>query len=186
MRRPEDLRRQAFLAASAALLVALAAAFGVYLLLGSQGRLGFDAVNPAGLLQGVVFLAVFLTALGWVRAALRLPGPVVLSFGLVAPPRARRVAEPVPMIDAASGLHGIANQRVVIVLEGDDPVGVSGLRRDTLTSWDDVIKVDGDVAVTDLRGKLVHEKLVVVTDGSKILGVVTQEAYLAGLWGRVR
>lgn len=186
MRRPEDLRRQAFLAASAALSLALLAAYGIYVLLGRDGKLAFEAVNPAGLLHGLVFLVVFLAGLGWVRAALRLPGPVVLSFGFVAPPRARQVAEVVPMIDTASGLHGIANQRVVIVLEGDDPVGVSGMRRDTLTSWDEVIKVDGDVAVTDLRAKLVHEKLVVVTDDRKILGVVTQEAYLAGLWGRVR
>lgn len=186
MRRPEVLRRQAFLAASAALAFAIAASYGVFVLLGGDGRIGFDAVNPAGLLHGAVFIAALMAGLSWVRAALRLPGPVLLSFGLIAPPRARRVAQEVPIIDGAHGLHGMVAHRVVIVQDSGVPIGVSGMRRDHITSWEEVVKVDGDTSVTDLRSVLAHEKLVVVTDGEKILGVVTQEAYLAGLWGRVR
>jgi hypothetical protein len=186
MRRPEVLRRQSFMAASAALAFAIASSYGVFVLLGGGGRIGFDAINPAGLLHGLVFLIALMAGLSWVRVALRLPGPVLLSFGLVAPPRARQVAQEVPIIDGAHGLHGMAAQRIVILQEAGVPIGVSGMRRDHITSWEEVVKVDGDTSVTDLRALLAHEKLVVVTDGQTIIGVVTQEAYLAGLWGRVR
>jgi hypothetical protein len=64
------------------------------------------------------------------------------------------------------------------------PIGMSGVRRERITSWDEIVKVPGEVAVTDLRSLLAHEQLVVVMDGDEVVGVVTQEAYLAGLWGR--
>jgi len=66
------------------------------------------------------------------------------------------------------------------------PVGVAGVRRERITSWEDLVKVDDKVAVTDLRSVLAHEPLVVVVEGDDVVGVITQEAYLAGLWGRVR
>ena len=75
---------------------------------------------------------------------------------------------------------------MVIVQEDGVPVGVSGVRRERITSWDEIVKVPGDVSVTDLRSLLAHEPLVVVMEGDAVAGVVTQEAYLAGLWGRVR
>ena len=120
------------------------------------------------------------------RSALRLPSPTLLSFGLVAPPTARRVAERVPLVDSAAVLQTLADHRVVIVMEGGVPIGASGVRRERITSWDELVKVPGDVAVTDLRRPLSHEQLVVVVDGEKVVGVVTQEAFLAGLWGPVR
>jgi len=40
--------------------------------------------------------------------------------------------------------------------------------------------------VTELRSLLAHEQLVVVVDGQEVKGVVTQEMYLAGLWGSIR
>lgn len=191
MRRPIELRRQAFLAGSAAVGFALLAAFAAFTLLGRQGRLGFGDFNPAGVLEGLVFLVALMAALVWVRAALRLPAPVLLSFGLVAPPTARRVAAKVPVVDVATAQHTLADHRVVIVQEEGVPVGMSGVRRERITSWDDIVKVPGDVSVTDLRVPLSRHQLVVVVDGDdvvgeRVLGVVTQEAYLAGLWGRVR
>lgn len=186
MRRPEEIRRQAFLAASASLAFALIASFAVFVLLGRVGRLGFTGFNLAGVLEGLAFLVAFMAALIWSRAALRLPGPVLLSFGLVAPPRARRAATRVPVVDAATSLHTLADHRVVIVQGDGVPIGMTGVRRERMTSWDDIAKVPGDVSVTDLRSLLAREPLVVVMEGDEVLGVVTQEAYLAGLWGRVR
>jgi len=186
MRRPEQLRRHAALAAAASVAFALVVAYLVYLGLGRAGRLGFDGFNLAGLLQGLAFLVALMMALTWVRTALRLPGPVLLSFGLIAPPRARRAAARVPVVDSATALHTLADHRVVIVQEEGVPIGMSGVRRERITSWDEIVKVPGEVAVTDLRSLLAHEQLVVVMDGDEVVGVVTQEAYLAGLWGPVR
>lgn len=186
MRRPDQLRRHAALAASASVAFALFVAFLAFLALGREGRLGFTSFNAAGLVEGVVFLAAFVTALGWVRSALRLPSPTLLSFGLVAPPAARKVAAQVPVVDATADLQTLGEHRLVIVQEAGVPIGASGVRRERITSWDELVKVPGDVAVTDLRRVLAHEQLVIVVDGAEVLGVVTQEAYLAGLWGPVR
>ncbi len=186
MRRPDQLRTQAFFAATAAVGFALFMSFLAFLAFGREGRLGFASFNLAGLVEGIVFLAAFVTALGWERSALRLPSPTLLSFGLLAPPTARRVAERVPLVDASGALQTLADHRVVIVQEEGVSIGVSGIRRERITSWDELVKVAGDVAVTDLRRPLSHEQLVVVVDGDEVLGVVTQEAFLAGLWGRVR
>ncbi|MFN2324227.1 MAG: hypothetical protein ABR510_14930, partial [Trueperaceae bacterium] len=84
-------------------------------------------------------------------AGLRLPAPVLLSFGLVSPPRARRVAAKVPVVDVATAQFTLADHRVVIVQEGGVPVGMSGVRRERITSWDEIVKVPGDVSVTDLH-----------------------------------
>jgi hypothetical protein len=186
MRRPEELRRQAALAASASVATALLIAFAVFLALGRQGRLGFGGINAAGLLEFVAFVVTLMVALAWVRSAMRLPSPMLLSFGLVAPPHARKVAARVPVVEAAGSLHTLADHRVVIVQEEGVPIGMSGVRRERITSWDEIVKVPGEVAVTDLRSVLAHEQLVVVMDGDEVVGVVTQEAYLAGLWGPVR
>jgi hypothetical protein len=186
MRRPEELRRQAALAASASVAIALIVAFAVFLALGREGRLGFGGVNAHGLLEFLAFLVTLMATLSWVRTTMRLPSPVLLSFGLVAPPRARKVAARVPVVEAAGSLHTLADHRVVIVQEDGVPIGMSGVRRERITSWEEVVKVPGEVAVTDLRSVLAHEQLVVVMDGEDVVGVVTQEAYLAGLWGPVR
>ena len=42
------------------------------------------------------------------------------------------------------------------------------------------------MGVTDLRSVLAHEPLVVVVSGERVLGIITQEMYLGGLWGTVR
>jgi hypothetical protein len=186
VRRPAHLRLAALLGGAASVAAALLVAWGVYMLLGREGRLGFDAVNLAGLAEGAAFLATFVTGLRYVRSAVRLPSPTLLSFGVVAPPSAASVARAVPQVDAARGLHTLVENRIVIVEEAGVPVGVAGVRRERITSWEDLVKVDGHVAVTDLRSVLAHEPLVVVVEGDDVVGVITQEAYLAGLWGRVR
>jgi hypothetical protein len=186
MRRPSHLRLAALIGASASIAAALLSAWLVHLLVGAGGRLGFGTFNAAGLLEGLVFILTFVTSLRYVRSALRLPSPTLLSFGLVAPPNAAKVAQAVPQVDAARGLHTLIENRIVIVEEEGVPVGVAGVRRERITSWEDLVKVDGGVAVTDLRRVLAHEPLVVVVDGDRVLGVVTQEMYLSGLWGSVR
>lgn len=186
MRRPSQLRIAALLGASASTAFALLGAWGVHAALGFEGRLGFGRFNAAGLAEGFVFVLLFVTALRYARSALRLPSPTLLSFGLVAPPTAARVAQEVPMVDAARGLHTLIENRIVILEEEGVPVGVTGVRRERITSWEDLVKVSGVVAVTDLRSVLAHEPLVVVTDDGDVTGVVTQEMYLAGLWGSVR
>lgn len=185
MRRPGQLRLAALVGAGASIGTALLAAYGVHVVLGGGGRLGFGSANLAGLLEGLVFIAVFSGALRYVRGVARVPSPMLLSFGIVAPPSAARVAQTVPVVDAAHGLGELTFNRIVIVEERGVPVGVTGVRRERIVPWDELVSVDGSVAVTDLRRVLAHEPLVVVTDGSRVVGVVTQEMYLAGLWGKV-
>ena len=183
MRRPGQLRLAALLGAGAAIGAALLVTFVVHQLVGGGGRLGFRDFNVVGLLEGLVFIGVFVSALRYVRSVARLPSPMLLSFGLVAPPSAARVAQTVPVVDAARGLGELTFNRIVIVEERGVPVGVAGVRRERIVPWDELVTVDGGVAVTDLRRVL--EPLVIVVEGSRIVGVVTQEMYLAGLWGKV-
>lgn len=186
MRRPSQLRLAALLGASASIGAALLITFVLHLLLGGGGRLAFQSFNVAGLLEGLVFILVFVTSLRYLRSAARLPSPILLSFGLVGPPTAARVAQKVPIVDAARGLGELTLNRIVIVEEEGVPVGVAGVRRERIVPWDELVRVEGDVAVTDLRFVLAHEPLVIVADGDEVLGVVTQEMYLAGLWGPAR
>lgn len=182
MRRPGQLRSAALWGALASLAFALAVALLAFELLGRGGRLGFGSFNAVGLVEGAAFLIAYNAALVYVRTALRLPAPTLLSFGLLAPRRAGRAAASVPMVDAGAVLHTLTENRVAIVQEQGVPVGVSGLRRDRLTSWDELVRVPETVAVTELRGVLAHEPLVVVVRGDEsVVGVITQERYLAGL-----
>lgn len=186
MRRPSQLRLAAFLAALAAAAFALLLSFVLYLLLGRRGSLAFHDFNLAGIAEGVLFVIAFTSALRYLRSALRMPSPTLLSFGLVAPPTAKQVAAEVPRVESAQNIQTLAENRIVVVEERGVPIGVTGLTRERITSWEDLVKVDGKVAVTDLRRVLAHEKLVVVLEDGKAAGVVTQEMYLGGLWGTVR
>lgn len=183
MRRPSQLRSAAVWGALASLAFALLVSFLVFLLLGRGGRLGFTSFNAAGLVEGVAFVLAYSGALVYARFALRLPSPTLLSFGLLVPPRAGSAAVRVPQVDAGSVVHTLAENRVVIVEEAGMPVGVTGLRHDTITSWEKLVKVSSAVAVTELRRVLAHEQLVVVADGDEVHGIITQERFLADLWG---
>jgi len=186
MRRPSQLRVAALLGATAAVVFALLITLLASYLFGSSGRLGFADFNLLGLVEGALFIVAYSGALIYVRSALRLPSPTLLSFGLLAPPTAGAAAGSVPLVEASHVVQTLAENRVVIVQEGGVPVGVTGLHFDRITSWEELVKVPSDVAVTDLRRVLAHEQLVVVVDGQDVRGVVTQEMYLAGLWGSVR
>lgn len=185
MRRPGQLRSAALWGALASVAFALLVAFLVFLLLGSRGRLGFASFNAAGLVEGLVFVVAYSGAIVYARSALHLPSPTLLTFGLLVPPSAGSAAGQIPQVDAASVVHTLAENRVVIVREAGVPVGVTGLRAHTITSWEELVKVPSAVAVTELRAILAHEQLVVVSDGDVVHGVITQEMYLAGLWGSV-
>lgn len=186
MRRPAQLRSAAFWGGVTSFAFGLLVAFGAFLLLGRVGRLGFGSFNAAGLAEGVVFVLAYSGALVYARSALHLPSPTLLTFGLLVPPTAGRVAGRVPQVDAGEVVHTLAENRVVIVKQGGVPVGVTGLRRDSITSWEELVKVPPSVAVTELRGVLAHEQLVVVGEDESVHGVITQEMYLAGLWGTER
>jgi hypothetical protein len=185
MRRPGQLRSAAFWGGVASFGFALLVSFLVFLLLGRAGRLGFASFNAAGLAEGIVFVLAYSGALVYARSALHLPSPTLLSFGVLVPPTAGRAAGRVPQVDAGEVVHTLAENRVVIVKQGGVPVGVTGLRRDSITSWEELVKVPSGVAVTELRSVLAHEQLVVVSEDETVHGVITQEMYLAGLWGTV-
>jgi hypothetical protein len=186
VRTPLQLRVQALAGAVAAVGFALLAAWLVYLAQGRVGRLGFGDFNLAGVVEGLVFVLAFATTLRYARSALRLPTPTLLSFGLSAPPAAAKVAGVVPVVEAANLAQTLAANRMIIVQDQGVPIGISGVRRERMLPWDELVKVDGGVAVTDLRGVLAHERVVVVMAGERVVGVVTQDMYLAGLWGTVR
>ncbi|MBX3144933.1 MAG: hypothetical protein KF813_14325, partial [Trueperaceae bacterium] len=86
----------------------------------------------------------------------------------------------------AQVVQTLAENRVVIVTQDGVPVGVTGLFRDRIISWEELVKAPSEVAVTELRRLLAHEQLVVVVEGNQVKGVVTQESYLSGLWGSIR
>ncbi len=168
------------------MLFALLVALLVFWAFGGQGRLGFASFNLPGLLEGVAFVLAYSGALIYVRHSVRLPSPTLLSFGLLVPPTAGRAAAKVPIVDAAQVALSMTANPLVIVQDDGVPVGVTGLHQDRITSWEELVKVDAAVAITDLRRVLAHEQLVVVLGGSEVVGIVTQEMYLAGLWGSVR
>ncbi len=186
MRRPSQLRLAALLGALAAAAFALLLALATFWLLGSSGRLGFTTLNAAGILEGVVFLLAYSFSLIYVRSALRLPSPTLLSFGLLLPPTVGRAAAKVPVVDSSQVAQTMMENRIVIVEQGGVPIGVTGLHHDRITSWEELVKADAAMSVTDLRRVLAHEQLVVAMDGDDVKGIITQEMYLAGLWGSVR
>ena len=91
-----------------------------------------------------------------------------------------------PLVDVAAALQfTLADHRVVIVQEDGVPVGMCGVRRERITSWDEIVKVPGDVAVHRPRARCSRtSRWSWSSRRTKVVGVVTQEAYLAGLWGR--
>jgi hypothetical protein len=186
VRTPAQLRVQALSGAVASVAFAPLLSFLTFLLLGREGRLGFAGFNLEGIAEGVVFLLAFTLALRFTRSALRLPSPTLLTFGLSAPPTAAKVAGIVPVVETVDLAQTLAENRMVIVQEQGVPIGVSGVRRERLLPWDELVKVDGGVAVTDLRRVLAHERVVIVMEGDRAIGVVTQDMYLAGLWGTLR
>jgi len=184
VRRPEQLRARALLGVLVALAVALAAAYLVHVALGRQGLLGFRVANLAGLVEGAAFVLVFVSAMRALRALLRLPSSTLLSFGLAVPPAAVVAARPVPSVDASALVQTMAEHRQVVVEEEGVPVGIAGIVPDRLLAWDEVVKVDGRVALTELRPVLASEPLVAVLDGERVAGIVTQDSYLSVSWGR--
>lgn len=186
MRRPNQLRVSALLGATSAVAFALLVSLLLFWLLGGGGRLGFAGFNFLGVVEGVVFVLAYSLALVYVRSALRLPSPTLLSFGLLAPPTVAAAAARVPVVDSSQVAQTMLENRIVIVEQGGVPVGVTGLHHDRITSWEELVKADADMAVTDLRRVLAHEQLVVVMQGDVVRGIITQEMYLAGLWGSVR
>lgn len=184
MRRPEQLRLRGLLGALASVAIGLLVAWLVHLALGRQGLLGFGVVNAAGALEGAAFVVATVTTLRMVRALLRLPSSTLLSFGIAAPPSAASAARPVPTVDADALVQTMADYGQVVVLDQGAPVGIAGVHPDRLLAWDEVVQVDAEAALTELRPVLARVPLVAVMDGGRVVGIVTQERYLAVSWGR--
>jgi hypothetical protein len=165
-----------------ALGTGLVLAFLVHLLFGGVGQPGFRAPNPGGLLEGAAFVLGLSGALLVARRALRLPSAVVLSLGLVVPPTAARAAQGVADLEWRSGGGAGWSEGVSVVRQDGRPVGLHDPSRDRTTAWDEVPRVPGGVAVTELRGSLARSPLVVVADGDDVYGIITREMFLAGLW----
>jgi CBS domain-containing protein len=184
VRRPDQLRVRSLIGALAAVAFGLLVAWLVHLALGRQGLLGFGVANAAGLLEGGVFVVTSFGALRAVRALLRLPSSSLLSFGLAVPPSAASAAAAVPTVDADALVQTMAEHRQVVVLDDGVPVGIAGVHPDRVVAWDEVVKVDAAAALTELRPVLARAPLVAVMDGDRVVGIVTQERYLAVSWGR--
>jgi hypothetical protein len=182
MRTPRDLQLAAVLGFGLALGAGLLASFLVHLLLGGVGRASYSDFNIAGLLEGLGFALAFTFTLLAVRRLAKLPGPVLLSLGLAAPPAAKAIAEAVNIIERSGGLDGGISGEFAVLKQGGRPFGVFDPARDRTVAWDEVQKVSGEVAVTELRPLLVGVPFVIVADGERIYGVVSREMYLRAVW----
>ena len=184
MRRPDQLRVRALIGALTSVGFGLLVAWFVHLGLGRQGLLGFSIANAAGLLEGAAFVVAAFAALRAVRALLRLPSSSLLSFGVAVPPSVASAAMAVPTVDAEALVQTMAEHRQVVVLDEGVPVGIAGVLPDRVVAWDEVVKVDAAAALTELRPVLARAPLVAVMDDGRVVGIVTQERYLAVSWGR--
>ncbi len=171
MRRVRDLRLAGLIAFVAALAVGLLVGLVVHLLLG--GHLGWEDFDLPGLVEGLAFLLAFALSLFVAKRAVRVPCSTLLTAGVVAPLSARRVAQPVPVLENPAENPG----RYAVLLEAGRPVGVIGLAPDIIP-WEAAPVVPGEVAITELAPLFWQGEAVVVADGDVVHGLVTRERYL--------
>ncbi|AEB11128.1 hypothetical protein [Marinithermus hydrothermalis] len=173
MRTVRELRLAGWIAYVAALVLGLGISFGVHALLGGTGRLGWEGFNLQGLLEGLFFLLIFTLSLWVAKRAVRVPATTLLTAGLVAPPPARALAKPVPLLENVDAYEG----RLAVVVEDGQPVGVLGLD-DHVVPWDEAPVVSGEVAATELSPLFWRYPIVIVADEHGVHGAITRERYL--------
>jgi len=171
MRRVRDLRLAGLISFVAALAVSLLVGLIAHLILG--GHLGWEDFDLPGLVEGFFFLVALAGGLLVAKRAVRVPCATLLTAGLLAPPAARRLAKPVPVLENPAENPG----RWAVLVEGGEPVGVLGLK-DEIVPWDAAPVVAGEVAATELAPLFLQGEAVFVADGSRVHGVITREHYL--------
>ena len=179
MRTPKDLRIASLIGYGISFAAALMASFVVHLVFGSQGRGGFRDLNLGGLLEILGFVLAFSYAMLLSRRVLKVPVTSLLSAGLIVPKMAASVAQPIEDLENPSHLD--LGQGIAVLRQAGRPVGVHDASRDRMTAWEDVLRVPGSTAVTELRDLLARANFVLVTDGEQVRGIITREMYLAGL-----
>lgn len=177
MRTVKELRLAGLFAYLAALVLALLFSLAVHLLLGGGGRLGWGSFNFYGLLEGLAFLLAFSFALALAGRAVRVPCPTLLTAGLFWPTPARRLAKPLPRVEALEAYEG----RGVALLEQEGrAVGLLGLS-DRILPLEEVPSVGAEVAVSELYPLFLRQPLVLVTRGEEVLGAIFREAFFRSL-----
>jgi hypothetical protein len=173
MRTVKELRLAGLFAYLAALVLALLFSYLVHTLLGGGGRLGWGAFNFSGLLEGLAFVLFFTFVLYVAKKAVRVPCTTLLTAGLFGPTPARRLARPLPRVEALEAYEG----RGVALLEQEGrPVGLLGLS-DQILPLEEVQSVEAEVAVSELYPLFFRQPLVLVVRGEEVLGAIFREAF---------
>ncbi|RIH89749.1 hypothetical protein Mlute_00264 [Meiothermus luteus] len=172
MRTVRELRLAGLIAYLAALVSGLMVSGLLHLAFGGRGQFGWEGFNLLGLLEGLAFLMVFTLTLWLAKRAVRVTTTTLLSAGLFAPTSARKLARPVPVINALQSFEG----NIAVLLEGGQPVGVIGIA-DSLVPWDEAPVVPGDTAASELGSLFRQHQIVFVADGNNIHGMITRERY---------
>ena len=172
MRTVRDLRLAGLIAYLAALVAGLLVSGILHWVLGGQGVLSWFSSNFYGLLEGLLFVIVFTLSLWIAKRAVQVTTTTLLSAGIFAPTSAKKLARPVPVINALQSFEG----NIAVLLEAGYPVGVIGIA-DSLVPWEDAPVVSGDVAASELGSLFKQHKFIFVADGSDIHGIITQERY---------
>lgn len=184
MRTPQQVRLNALIAYGLSLVAGVMVAFLVHLVFGSVGNVGFLNLNPGGIFEFLAFSLAFSSSLLGTREIFKLPITTSLTAGLIAPTDASGVAEPLDVLENPSTFE--LGSRTFVLRQNGRPVGLHDGDRDRTLPWDEVPRVSGSIAVTELRGALSRAPFVVVVDGDQVHGLITQEMFVAGLWRKTR
>ncbi len=177
MRTVREVRLAGLFSYLAALVVGLLVSLLVHGLLGGGGRLGWEGFNPAGLLEGLVFLLAFTFGLALARQAARVPCVTLLTMGLLAPKPARLLARPLAQVESMEAYEG---RGVALLFQEGRPVGVLGLS-DPISPLEEVPQVEAEVAASELLPLFLRHPLVLVLQGEEVLGGITREAFFRTL-----
>ena len=172
MRTVRDLRLAGLIAYLAALISGLIASGVVHLVLGRRGVLGWGTLNFFGFIEGLVFVLVFTISLWIAKRAVKVTTTTLLSAGIFAPTSAKKMARPVPVINALQSFEG----NIAVLLEHNHPVGIIGIA-DSLVPWDEAPVVGGETAASELSSLFRQHQIVFVADGDNVHGMITRERY---------
>ncbi len=178
MRTPTQVRTTAFIAYGLAVFAALLVSYVVHALFGSQGRGGFMDLNFGGILETLAFVFTFSNALLLARVTFQLPITTLMSCGILTPPPAKKFAQQLETLENPSIIE--LGSGLTVLRQNGKPIGIHDGRR--ALEWDKIVKIPGNVAVTELRALLAKSDFVAVLDGESFCGVITQDMFISGLW----
>lgn len=173
MRTVKELRLAGLFAYLAALVLGLLFSYLLHSLLGGGGRLGWESFNFTGLLEGLGFLLFFTFALYVAKKAVRVPCTTLLTAGLLWPTPARRLARPLPRVEALEAYEG---RGVALLVQEGRPVGLLGLS-DHILPLEEVPSVEAEVAASELSPLFLRQPLVLVVKGEEVVGAISREAF---------